>query len=420
MKDRAPGGAGGAGAAGAASRRCGGVQPCLGGGVPGRVGEREQVDAALVVVEGDQPVAEHERGVGQRRPVHERASTLGLELVAEVAREAAGEVERQLRSGGTQTLELARAVVEDALPQLRDTSGALDRERPRRDVVAHDLSERAVGRAHEGEAREPGLRARAVEPDGVLVVAVERDERRLRVAPSDGPVVDATLRSVGRGRAHPRAPVRAGEVAEVAQQRGAVLGRDRLGVELDAPHRPLAMLEPHHDVVGRPRRHAQGRRHGADGERVVAHGREALRDAGEHAAPVVVDLARPAVHDLGRVADRATGHVGERLVAEADAEQRHFGPPQRLQRHTDVARMLGPPRARGDDDVVHRQRRELLPRLLVVADDDRLLAVDLAQQVEEVEGEGVVVVDQQRAHRCPPTLWRRWLRSAARPSSRPW
>ena len=32
---------------------------------------------------------------------------------------------------------------------------------------------------------------------------------------------------------------------------------------------------------------------------------------------------------------------------------------------------------------------------------DRLLAVDLAQQVEEVEGEGVVVVDQQRAHRCP-------------------
>ena len=75
------------------------------------------------------------------------------------------------------------------------------------------------------------------------------------------------------------------------------------------------------------------------------------------------------------------------------------GAPQRLQRHADVARVLGAARARRDDDVVHRQRRELLPRQLVVAHDDRLVAVDLAQQVEEVEGEGVVVVDQQRAHR---------------------
>ena len=66
-------------------RALGHVQPGLGGGSPGRVGEREQVDAALVVVEREQPVAEHERGVGQRRAVHEFAAALGLELVAEVA-----------------------------------------------------------------------------------------------------------------------------------------------------------------------------------------------------------------------------------------------------------------------------------------------------------------------------------------------
>ena len=42
-----------------------------------------------------------------------------------------------------------------------------------------------------------------------------------------------------------------------------------------------------------------------------------------------------------------------------------------------------------------------LPRQLVVAHDERLLAVDLAQQMEEVERVGVVVVDQQRAHRRP-------------------
>src|SRR5918998_1360359 len=50
------------------------------GGDASRVGEREQVDAALIVVEGDQAVAEHERGVGQRRAVHERAAAVGLEL----------------------------------------------------------------------------------------------------------------------------------------------------------------------------------------------------------------------------------------------------------------------------------------------------------------------------------------------------
>ena len=49
-------------------------------------------------------------------------------------------------------------------------------------------------------------------------------------------------------------------------------------------------------------------------------------------------------------------------------------------------------------------RHELLPRELVVAHDDRLGAVDLAQQVEEVERERVVVVDQERAHRRSYTL----------------
>ena len=34
----------------------------------------------------------------------------------------------------------------------------------------------------------------------------------------------------------------------------------------------------------------------------------------------------------------------------------------------------------------------------LVAHDDRLLAVDLPQKMQEVEGVGVVVVDDQRAH----------------------
>src|SRR5215208_7156939 len=84
-----------------------------GGGRPRRVGERDEVDLALVVVERDQPVAEHQRGVGQRGAVGELAPVFGLELVAEVAGEAAGEVERQLGRVGVQALELELAAVED-------------------------------------------------------------------------------------------------------------------------------------------------------------------------------------------------------------------------------------------------------------------------------------------------------------------
>src|SRR3954452_8607507 len=95
------------------------------------------------------------------------------------------------------------------------------------------------------------------------------------------------------------------------------------------------------------------------------------------------------------VLDGAARGARELLVAEAHAEDRHAGAPQHVERDAGVARGLGPGR---DHHVVELDRGELLPRQLVVAHDDRLLPVDLAEQMEEVEGVGVVVVDQQRAH----------------------
>ena len=111
------------------------------------------------------------------------AAALGLELVAEVAGVAAGEVERQLGGIGAQAREFALAEREERSPAAPRARRPLDRERAGGDVVAHDVAERAVGRAHEREAREAGLHPCAVEPHGVLAVAVERDERGLGVAP---------------------------------------------------------------------------------------------------------------------------------------------------------------------------------------------------------------------------------------------
>ena len=185
---------------------------------PVGLGQREQVDPALAVVEGDHPVAQQERGVGQRRGLRDAAAALGLELVAEVAREPADEVERQLGRVGAQALELAAAVVEDALGAHLAAGRALDGDGPRGDVVADDLAERPVGRADEREARDAGPAAGAVEPDGVVVVGEQGAEDGLGLAPG---VDDAGARA-RRCRAAARAA--AGGAACRSPSRGAAAG----------------------------------------------------------------------------------------------------------------------------------------------------------------------------------------------------
>src|SRR4051812_7948989 len=93
-------------------------------------------------------------------------------------------------------------------------------------------------------------------------------------------------------------------------------------------------------------------------------------------------------------------HQADPLVAEADAEQRLLATADRFGADAEVVFDIRPSRAWGDDDVVELQPRQLLPARLVVAGDDRFSAVHLCQQLEEVVGEGVVVVDQQRLHQA--------------------
>ncbi len=165
-------------------------QPLLGGREPGvgvvaalGLGQRDQVDPALAMVEGDDPVAQQERGVGERRGLRDAVAALGLELVAEVAREPADEVERQLGRVGAQAVQLAAAVVEDALGVLLAAGRALDGDGPRGDVVPDDLAERPVGRADEREPRDARPAAGAVEPDGVVVGGEQGAEDGLGLAP---------------------------------------------------------------------------------------------------------------------------------------------------------------------------------------------------------------------------------------------
>ena len=66
-------------------------------------------------------------------------------------------------------------------------------------------------------------------------------------------------------------------------------GEDRLGVELHALDRELAVAQAHHQAVLRLGAHLEHVGHGValDDERVVAGGGERGREAREHAAAVV-------------------------------------------------------------------------------------------------------------------------------------
>ena len=124
-----------------------------------------------------------------------------------------------------------------------------------------------------------------------------RGAARRRLRPLRGAIV---ARPAGRVAG---ALVLGGQLEEVLGDLQPVLGRDRLGVELDAPDRPLGVLDPHHDaVVGPGDDAAFGAGRAGDRQRVVADDREALRHVLEEALAFVHDPAEAAVHRHRRAA----------------------------------------------------------------------------------------------------------------------
>src|SRR3954463_6699532 len=189
------------------------------------------------------------------------------------------------------------------------------------------------------------------------------------------------------------ASVRTGLGKEALQQGLAVRGEHGLGMELDAGRGQLAVAHRHqHPAAPRRRLEPLGQLRLAH-QRVVAPDGERAGQPLEQAAAVVLDLRRLSVH--GHVAHHpAAVRLGQRLVAEAHAERRdpRLGEaPHRLDGDPGLVRGAGPGR---DDDAVPPAPEQIVDRGGVVA--HRLdLRPQLAQVLDEVVGEGVVVVDHQ-------------------------
>ncbi len=126
---------------------------------------------------------------------------------------------------------------------------------------------------------------------------------------------------------------------------------------------------------------------------MVTGGREGATEAGEQAAAIVLDRRALPVHELPGTDHLPAEGRAHRLMSEAHAENRHPGREALDRRHRD-ARILRTARTGRNDDVRRRERFDLVERHHVVAPDQHLGA-HLAQVLCEVEGERVVVVDQQ-------------------------
>src|SRR5262245_49012511 len=212
-------------------------------------------------------------------------------------------------------------------------------------------------------------------------------------------------------------PPRAAAAEEVREQRLALPREDRLGMELHALDRELAVAHRHDLAVVRPSRELErlGAALALDHQAVVARRLERARQAGEEPAPVVVDLRGLAVHQRARAHHTPAEGLADALVPEADAEHRDAALREGADRGDGDAGVGRPARARRDDERVGRAREQLGHGRDVVADDLDVRA-ELAQVLDEVVREGVVVIDhQQPRHQSTPSRARSmaWISARA-------
>ena len=166
-------------------------------------------------------------------------------------------------------------------------------------------------------------------------------------------------------------------------------------MELDAFEGPGFVFDAHDFVFGGPGGDFEvgGEGAGLDDEGVVAGGFEGIGEAGEDAFVGVEDGGGFAVHEAPVAFDGSAPGVADALVAEADAEGGEFW----AEVHEDIvgdAGFLGGAGAGGDEDVGGFEGFDFVDGGFVVAEDAHGAAgVELADALDEVVGEGVVVID---------------------------
>src|SRR6185437_8796020 len=183
---------------------------------------------------------------------------------------------------------------------------------------------------------------------------------------------------------------------KIGQKRMTMFGQYGLRMKLDALDRKLAMAHAHDLAVLAGGGHLEARRHrlALDDQRMIAGSGQRVGEAGKDAAAAVRDRRDFAMHDALRAYDPAAERLPDRLVAQADPEYGYSAGEALDQRHRDPG-LIRRARPGRNDDLLRLPCRYLLERDRVVAVDVHVRA-ELAEILDQVVGEAVVVVDHQQ------------------------
>src|SRR5574337_1920835 len=134
---------------------------------------------------------------------------------------------------------------------------------------------------------------------------------------------------------------------------------------------------------------------------MVARRLKGVREARKDSLTVMVDRRGLAVHQASRPHDPAAKCGTDALMAEADAKDRDLSGKLTDEVATDAGFLRGL-RSRRDYNLIGMKRFDLLQRNLVVPEDARAFA-ELAQVLDQIIGEGIVVIDDNQHRSLPRT-----------------
>jgi len=180
---------------------------------------------------------------------------------------------------------------------------------------------------------------------------------------------------------------------EVFQDLAAILRQDALRMKLHAANGIILVADSHDFPLTGLSRDLQAIRHSLafDHQGMIPGGGERVGHVFEQALPVVLDRRRFAMHYPIIDNDLTTEGVADALVAQADAEERHF----RSERANDVVGKAGFARRTGtgrNENSLRLKLADLFERNLVIAPHFQV-HLHLAQVLDEIIGERIVIID---------------------------
>lgn len=214
---------------------------------------------------------------------------------------------------------------------------------------------------------------------------------------------------------------------EVRHEGVPLLGEDRLRMKLNTLNRALSMPQAHEQAAGRARAGLQTLRERvcSHEQAVVATDSERSGDPLEEALGVVLDELFVSMNGLGL--DQLRAEVfSDGLMPQADSEDGELSRRSSQARHRRT-RTSRPSRPRPDQESSRLTGLDLGPAVTIRAQDFDL-SPELQEELREVEGEGVAVVEDQnhcpkdafRAPRCKVKAKNRGLRESCLAVARSW